>query len=91
MKQKTTLPLIHLLDTVEQAQRRQILAVLSDPARQLRELLRPWFDETDAFDYDRHRADKYVQSAIGELDTLPPGPIRDVLHKLAEFVITRQN
>jgi len=91
LKQKTTLPLIRLLSTVEPSARQQILAVLSDPAKEIRESLRPWFNQTDALDYARHRASDYVQSAVDQLDVVPAGPIRDVLHKLAQFVITRQN
>ena len=77
--------------TVQPSQREEILAVLSHPAKQIRESLRPWFERTDALDYARQRAGDYVQSAVEQLDVLPPGPARDTLHRLAQFVITRQN
>ncbi|HLA85484.1 MAG TPA: polyprenyl synthetase family protein [Thermoguttaceae bacterium] len=94
LKQKTTLPLIRLLAVLDPSDRDDLLGVLSDADAengQTREALRPWLARTDALDYARRRADDFVQQAIAELDALPSGPLRDVLARLAEFVITRQN
>jgi len=91
VKQKTTLPLIRLLNTIERPERQQVLAMLADPAKQTRESLRPWFERTDAMDYTREKAEQYVGLAVAQLDTLPPSPIRDVLARLARFVTTRRN
>ena len=91
LKQKTTLPLIRLLNTVERADRQRVLSMLADSETQTRETLRPWFDRTDALGYTRGKADEYVNLAIEELSTLPESPIRDVLARLARFVTTRRN
>jgi octaprenyl-diphosphate synthase len=91
LKQKTTLPVIRLLATLDPPDRQQVLAALSDPAGRNRDALRPWFDRTDAIAYARRRAGDYVQLAIDQLAAVPPSPIREVLVNLARFVVAREN
>jgi len=91
LKQKTTLPLIRLLGAIDGSDRRSILDVLARAGQNAREELRPWLARTDAIDYARRRADEYVQSAVDQLDAVPPTPVRDVLAQLARFVVTRDD
>lgn len=91
VKQKTTLPLIRLLEVIDPSERETVLAALADAGRDSRETLRPWLARTDALDYARRRAENYVQLAVDQLEVLPPTPARDALARLARFVVAREN
>ncbi|MBN2217561.1 MAG: polyprenyl synthetase family protein [Pirellulales bacterium] len=91
VKQKTTLPLIRLLEVIDPPEREAVLAALADAGRDSRETLRPWLARTDALDYARRRAEDYVQLAVDQLELLPSTPARDALVGLARFVVAREN
>ena len=89
VKQKTTLPLIRLLQELDETDRKKVIEILGDSANHCREVLKPWFDRTDAVEYAQARARDYLQSAIDRLAGLEPSEAVASLHALAEFAINR--
>jgi octaprenyl-diphosphate synthase len=91
LKQKSTLPLIRLLDQMAPPERAKLLTQLSASDNHRRTLLRPWWDSSDAIAYSQRKAREFSGLATLELDLLPPSPARDSLSGLAEFVVNRQH
>jgi octaprenyl-diphosphate synthase len=89
-KQKATLPLIRLLDQASPSEKNELVGLLSDSGNHRLEMLRKWFDESDAISHARNQAISYTQSAAKELAALPPSPALDSLQGIAEFVVNRQ-
>ncbi len=89
-KQKATLPLIRLLDQASTSEKNELVALLSDSGNHRLELLRKWFDESDAISHARNQAISFTRSAAKELDALPPSSALNSLHGIAEFVVNRQ-
>lgn len=89
-KQKPTLPLIRLLSRASRQDRAELIEILSRSGNHHREVMRPWFEHSDAISYAREKALWYARLAGQELDRLPPTEVRDVLKGLTEFVITRK-
>jgi octaprenyl-diphosphate synthase len=85
---KLTLPLIHLLQSVDASGRDEVHTMLSNPASfdgRLGEMLL----QHGSLDYVRRRAGEYVQEATDALDAVPTGPARDALRQTAEFLVHR--
>ena len=91
LKQKSTLPLIRLLDRVTAGERAELLSQLSGSDNHHREILRGWWDRSDALAYARQQAHEFAHRASQELAGLAPSPARDALAALAEFVVNRQH
>jgi len=89
-KQKPTLPLLRLLSQASEHEKAQILAVLACSGNHHREALRPWLERFSAFSYARDKAIVYTQRAVDELKPLPATPVRDILTRLTDFVVTRK-
>jgi octaprenyl-diphosphate synthase len=89
-KQKSTLPLIRLLQQVTPPDREQLIALLSRSGNHHRDALRSWFQRSDALAYARNKALWYARQASAEVDLLAVTPTRDALKQLTEFVVTRQ-
>jgi octaprenyl-diphosphate synthase len=89
-KQKATLPLIRLLEQASPSEKNELVGLLSDSGNHRLELLRKWFDETDAIAHARDQAISFTRSAANELAALPPSPALDSLQGIAEFVVNRQ-
>jgi octaprenyl-diphosphate synthase len=89
LKQKATLPLIHLLDTVSPKERVELNSLLSRSDNHHRDALRPWFERYDAIPYARQRARSFTRQAGGELAGLPPTPACKSLLGLTDFVVSR--
>ncbi len=90
LKQKPTLPLIRLLSQTTGRDRAEVLAVLSHSGNHRCEALRPWLTRFDALSYAREKARCFTRRASEEIDKLPATVTRDALHRLAEFVVIRQ-
>jgi octaprenyl-diphosphate synthase len=88
-KQKTTLPLIRLLDTVNAQERESLVSLLSRSGNHHRDDLRPWFEEHDAIAYAREKARWFSRRAGAALASLPASPACDSLRGLTDFVVTR--
>jgi octaprenyl-diphosphate synthase len=91
LKQKSTLPVIRLLEQAAPEARQRLLAQLDCSDNHRRETLRPYWDNSDSLVYAREKAIVFSQLAVQQLDALPPSPARDSLAGLAEFVVSRQN
>ena len=90
MKQKATLPLIHLLESVDAENRQELVSVLSRSGNHHQDALRPWFERHDAISYARQKARWFTQRAEGELALLPTTVACDCLRGLTDFVVDRQ-
>jgi octaprenyl-diphosphate synthase len=89
LKQKATLPLIRLLNTVSASERAQLTAALTGTDNHRRDVLRPWFERHDTISYARERARESTQQACDELAALPDSAARRSLMGLTEFVVDR--
>lgn len=89
LKQKATLPLIRLLETVSPTEREQLTTSLSQSDNHRRDLLGSWFERYDAIPYCRERARSFSRKACGELSVLPATPACGSLSALTDFVINR--
>ena len=90
LKQKATLPLIRLLDTVGAEDREKLTSALSNGGNHHRDVLRPWLQRSDAISYARSRAQSFTGQASENLALLPATAARDSLLGLVDFVIDRQ-
>jgi octaprenyl-diphosphate synthase len=90
LKQKATLPLIRLLQTVSPAERGELIAVLSDSDEHHRVTLHPWLDHSDAIAYAQDKARWFTQQAAAELAPLPATAAKESLLGLTGFVIQRR-
>jgi octaprenyl-diphosphate synthase len=90
-KQKSTLPLIRVLQQTSQAERREVVTLLSGTGNHRRDALRPWLERFDAIAYAQDKAQWYARRAAAELDALPASPTRQAMQSLTEFVVTRHH
>jgi len=90
VKQKPTLPVIQLLEQADAKDRSRILSVLTNSNGADRDALRPWLERSGAIDYARQKAIWYARSATDQLEDLLPGPAREALLGIADFVVARQ-
>ncbi len=88
-KQKATLPLIRLLDTIGAEERAELVSLLSRSGNHHREALEPWLERSDAISYAREKAVWFTRQAGGELAALPDTSARNALRGLTDFVVTR--
>jgi octaprenyl-diphosphate synthase len=89
VKQKATLPLIRLLDTVGAEKRAELVAILSRSGNHHRDSLQPWFERYDAIAYAREKAELFTRQAGEQLALLPTTTASDSLRGLTDFVVTR--
>jgi octaprenyl-diphosphate synthase len=90
LKQKATLPLIRLLETVNPQERRELTSLLSRSENHQRDALRPWFERGGAIAYARERAEALCRQAGKELAGLPATPACRSLLGLTDFVVSRR-
>jgi octaprenyl-diphosphate synthase len=90
LKQKSTLPLIRLLGQLAPAERAGLIDQLSGSGNHHGDLLRAWWDRTDAIAYCRETARQYAGRACDELAVVEPGEAREALCRLADFAVDRQ-
>ena len=88
-KQKPTLPLIRLYDTVPADRRGDLELLLQSSDEADRRTLSQWLQQSDALDYARGVATRFADEARGELDHLPTSDAREILSDLTEFVVAR--
>jgi octaprenyl-diphosphate synthase len=85
---KLTLPLIHLLRSVDASTRSDLCAMLGSPGSldgRLDEMLL----RHGSLDYVRQRAGQYTQEALEAIDPLPPGQAKEALMQTAKFLTSR--
>ncbi len=88
-KSKPTLAILHLLDTIDDAERSNVLALLESPSVAGGDL-RPWLDRQGSLAYAHQCARHYVDQAIAALDAIPDGNERDALVGAARFMAERR-
>jgi octaprenyl-diphosphate synthase len=88
-QQKPTLPVIRMLQVASPRDRDRLLEILQDDSINRIEALRPFFERYDAIAYSRDRARSFADRAACQLAVLPPGPARDTLTAMADFVVAR--
>jgi len=88
-KQKPTLPIIRLLEQVNQPRREELLALLNRPQTDIHSELLEELRESDALDYAIAKAESYVEQARRELNRVPKSPARDTLEQMTHFVVNR--
>ncbi|GAB6184759.1 polyprenyl synthetase family protein [Thermopirellula anaerolimosa] len=89
-KQKPTLPLIYLLESLGEAERSEVVATLRDHRDGFRASIRSWLVQTDAMARAERKAQSFVLKALEVLDPLPQNPATAALRQLAEFVCHRE-
>jgi len=87
-KEKPTLPLLRVLELAPEAEREELIELLSSGADSPPDLT-PWLKRYDAIDYARNRAQEYADKALTAVRELPPSAAVDVLALIAEFVVNR--
>ena len=91
LKQKATLPLIHLLNSVTAEERRELVAALSRSGNHHRSILQPWFERFGVLAYTQEKALHFTQQAGMEISSLPSSAASDSLRGLTDFVVTRHH
>jgi octaprenyl-diphosphate synthase len=91
-KGKLTLPLIHHLTTADAPQRGRSLVLLDDasisPAQRTRALVTA-MSGTDSIAFAQAQALRLIRRAQAAIEPLPPTPARQMLHLMAEAVVSR--
>jgi len=90
VKQKATLPLIHVLNCADAAQREEVIGVLSRSGNHHRTALQPWLDRFDALSYARDKAQEYARRAGDQIAFLPSTPASEALAGLIDFAVSRK-
>ena len=85
-----TLPVIHALAQAEPTILGQLVSALRNGRVASRERVRAWLEQTDSIAYAYRVADEYLAAARGHLATIPPGPSRDSLAAVTDFILLRQ-
>ena len=89
LKQKATLPVIRLLESVTAPERGELMSLLSRSDNHHRDALRPWFERYDAIGYAREKAQWFTRQASEHLCPLPPTAAAQSLLGLTDFVVSR--
>jgi octaprenyl-diphosphate synthase len=88
---KLTLPLIHLLTTGRDEDRKQARSLLAHPTRSSPGSLLQLLRDNRSLEYAQARAGELIVAARLHLQSLPASAARQVLEDLAEFVVARNN
>ena len=88
-KNKLTLPVIHCISEGNGDLGRQLSRLLADFDHD-RTRLRQLLNCTESISYALAAARRYVDSAISQLDDLPPSDARDTLSAMARMIIDRE-
>ena len=88
-KQKLTLPIIRLLNTLPADEADCLRDDLTHPDGNARRALRPRLEESGALDYAWDAAERFADSARDALIPLADSRARDVLRQLTAFVVRR--
>ena len=91
VKQKSTLPLIRVLQQASQAERAEVVGLLSRSDNHRRDALRPWLRASTPSPTPRIKHSGTPVRAAAELAVLPAGPAREAMEELTRFVVARQH
>lgn len=88
---KVTLPVIHLFRALGPRERMRLKEIyLSDGIPDRTAALAADFDLRPGIEYALGRADGFIHLALDRISAIPPGPCRDSLGSLAEYVLCRR-
>lgn len=87
---KPTLPLIHAMSQTDQPYHTELAALLGNGTTASRERIGDLLARSGSIDYAYQMAEDFVASARRHLDTALPGPARDALSRVTDFIIIRQ-
>jgi octaprenyl-diphosphate synthase len=90
-KQKPTLPLIRLYETVPAERRADLELLLQSTAAEDRRVLSQWLEQSDALNYARSVAARFAAQARAELERLSASAARDILSDITDFVVARSS
>ena len=88
-QQKPTLPLIHLLQTVDAITRQQILQMATSDHRDAHQSLRRLLQQSTAIEYAQQQARHYAVLAASQLEGLSMNDALEHLHSLTRFAVHR--
>jgi octaprenyl-diphosphate synthase len=89
-KDKPTLPLIHLLGTLSEAECVEVIERLNDS--QINKLdISQMLDKTGSLSYSQSKAKEFITQATDSLECLDESKFKEALTKTAEFVLARIN
>ncbi len=88
-KQKPTLPVIRVLELVDESERERLQHALEGESDLRHEILVEYLDRYDAISYSREKAVAYAERARQQLADLPPEAPVEALSLLTDFVVTR--
>jgi octaprenyl-diphosphate synthase len=89
---KVTLPLIHALPRMTREERDDVNALMASPEPSDRQIAQV-IDHVrlrGGLDYARQRAHQHGETALAQLEHLPPGPSRDLLRASVTYVLERR-
>jgi octaprenyl-diphosphate synthase len=87
---KPTLPVIHLLSTLDEATKIELIERLNDPLVNKLDILQ-MLDKPNSLEYAQNRAKEFITQATESLENLESSKFKNVLIKTAEFVLARVN
>lgn len=88
-QQKPTLPLIHVLQTVDAITRQQILQMAASDHRDAHQSLRQLLQQSTAIEYAQQQARHYAAQAASQLEGLSMNDALEHLHSLTRFAVHR--
>ena len=86
---KLTLPTIHAVTSAPAPVRDQLVRVLGNGHTVARTTVRGWLEQSGSIDYAYAAASQYLASAHRHVETLSPGPAREALKLVVDFVVQR--
>lgn len=87
---KITLPLIRMMATASEPDRRRIERILRGPAAQRVDAIRPYLQASDAREYTEAVAQRFRADAIAELHFLSDSSAKASLQAIADFSVDRR-
>jgi len=87
---KPTLPVIHLLKTLNEDERKEVVEKLNDGQTGKRDVLQ-LLEKAGSLDYARSKAEEFIAQATDSLQDLGESKSKETLIKTAEFVLARIN
>lgn len=88
-KQKPTLPIIRFRQTADRATVDAFRQLFEQPGNGHREAILAYLARTDAISYSEQRAREHAEFAASQLDGLPDSPSKEILFRMAQFVVDR--
>ncbi|MHC1565997.1 MAG: polyprenyl synthetase family protein [Candidatus Syntropharchaeales archaeon] len=88
---KPTLILMHAMKNGSNAERERIIESLNRPynEKQIRDVIKI-FEKTNAFEYAKDVADSFLREIFSIADRIPPSRERELMVKLAKYVVERE-